>query len=69
MTPAAGGGQPASPAMRRYSVLAGLKVIELGQVVAAPHCGLLLAAAGADVIKVERPPATIPGRTRPSTLG
>jgi crotonobetainyl-CoA:carnitine CoA-transferase CaiB-like acyl-CoA transferase len=45
------------PAMQRYSVLAGLKVIELGQVVAAPHCGLLLAAAGADVIKVERPPA------------
>jgi crotonobetainyl-CoA:carnitine CoA-transferase CaiB-like acyl-CoA transferase len=57
VTPAAGGGQPALPAMRRYSVLAGLKVIELGQVVAAPHCGLLLAAAGADVIKVERPPA------------
>ena len=27
------------PAMRRYSVLAGLKVIELGQAVAAPHCG------------------------------
>jgi crotonobetainyl-CoA:carnitine CoA-transferase CaiB-like acyl-CoA transferase/acyl dehydratase len=45
------------PAMRRYSVLSGVRVIELGQVVAAPHCGLLLSAAGADVIKVERPPA------------
>jgi crotonobetainyl-CoA:carnitine CoA-transferase CaiB-like acyl-CoA transferase len=43
--------------MRSHHALAGLRVIEFGQVVAAPHCGLLLAAAGADVIKVERPPA------------
>jgi crotonobetainyl-CoA:carnitine CoA-transferase CaiB-like acyl-CoA transferase len=43
--------------MKCSSVLTGLRVIELGQVVAAPHCGLLLAAAGADVIKLERPPA------------
>ena len=33
--------------MRCHTVLDGLRVIELGQVVAAPHCGLLLAAAGA----------------------
>jgi crotonobetainyl-CoA:carnitine CoA-transferase CaiB-like acyl-CoA transferase/acyl dehydratase len=51
--------------MQRYSVLAGVRVIEVGQVVAAPHCGLLLAAAGADVIKVERPPAGDDTRQNP----
>jgi len=35
--------------------LSGLKVLELGQVVAAPFCGALLADFGADVIKVEQP--------------
>ena len=40
--------------LRCASVLEDVRVIELGRVVAAPHCGLLLAAAGADVIKVER---------------
>jgi crotonobetainyl-CoA:carnitine CoA-transferase CaiB-like acyl-CoA transferase len=51
--------------MQRYSVLAGVRVIEVGQVIAAPHCGLLLAAAGADVIKVERPPAGDDTRQNP----
>ena len=53
------------PPMQRHSVLAGVRVIEVGQVVAAPHCGLLLAAAGADVIKVERPPAGDDTRQNP----
>jgi crotonobetainyl-CoA:carnitine CoA-transferase CaiB-like acyl-CoA transferase len=53
------------PPMQRYSVLAGVRVIEVGQVVAAPHCGLLLAAAGADVIKVERPPVGDDTRQNP----
>ena len=35
--------------------LSGLKVLELGQVVAAPFCGALLADFGADVVKVESP--------------
>ena len=35
--------------------LDGLKVLELGQVVAAPFCGVLLADMGAEVIKVEAP--------------
>jgi len=35
--------------------LAGLKVLEYGDFVSAPYCGKLLADAGADVIKVEKP--------------
>ena len=35
--------------------LSGILVVSLEQAVAAPYCGLLLAAAGARVIKVERP--------------
>ena len=35
--------------------LDGLKILELGQVVAAPFCGAILADMGADVIKVESP--------------
>ena len=35
--------------------LSDIKVLELGQVVAAPFCGALLADFGADVVKVEPP--------------
>jgi crotonobetainyl-CoA:carnitine CoA-transferase CaiB-like acyl-CoA transferase len=36
--------------------LAGLKVVELSHILAAPCCGLMLADMGAEVVKVERPP-------------
>ncbi|HEY2177620.1 MAG TPA: CoA transferase [Caulobacteraceae bacterium] len=42
--------------------LAGLKVIELGQLIAGPFCGQLLGDMGADVIKIEAPGAGDPMR-------
>ncbi len=44
--------------------LAGLSVLELGQMVAAPYCGKLLADLGADVLKVEEPRLGDPARRR-----
>jgi crotonobetainyl-CoA:carnitine CoA-transferase CaiB-like acyl-CoA transferase len=40
-----------------YSLLEGLRVLELGQFISAPYCGKLLADMGAEVIKIE-PPGT-----------
>jgi len=41
--------------MNEPSALAGLKVVELGTLIAGPFCGRLLAEFGADVVKVETP--------------
>ena len=51
--------------------LAGLKVIELSQIMAGPTCGMLLADMGAEVIKVERIPGGDDTRTysEPSVNG
>ena len=38
-----------------YSLLAGLRVLEVGAMLSAPYCAKLLADAGADVIKLEPP--------------
>ena len=42
-------------ATNSLSALAGLRVVEVGEMVAVPYCGKLLASLGADVIKVEPP--------------
>jgi crotonobetainyl-CoA:carnitine CoA-transferase CaiB-like acyl-CoA transferase len=51
--------------------LAGIKVLELAQIMAGPTCGMLLADLGADVVKVERVPGGDDTRTmnRPSVAG
>lgn len=43
--------------------LAGIKVIEFGQLIAGPFCGQLLGDMGADVVKIEPPGAGDPMRT------
>lgn len=48
--------------MTSQGALAGLRVIELGQLLAGPFCGQLLGDMGADVIKVEAPGAGDPMR-------
>ena len=51
--------------------LAGMRVLELAQIMAGPTCGMLLADLGADVIKVERVPGGDDTRqmNRPSVAG
>jgi formyl-CoA transferase len=52
-----------------FGALQGLRVIELGQLIAGPFCGQLMADHGAEVIKVEQPGAGDPmrewGRNKP----
>src|SRR5690606_18183790 len=51
----AGMGQEKDIAPLTGAPLAGLKVIEIGQIAAGPFAGMLLADLGADVVKVEHP--------------
>ena len=46
----------AGPREAKDTPLAGVRVVEMSHVLAAPTCGLMLADLGAEVIKVERPP-------------
>jgi crotonobetainyl-CoA:carnitine CoA-transferase CaiB-like acyl-CoA transferase len=46
-----------------FAPLEGIKVIELGHIMAGPVCGRMLADLGADVVKVERVPGGDPSRS------
>jgi len=52
----------AAPSSQASGALAGLKVIEMGQLLAGPFCGQLLGDMGADVVKIEPPGAGDPMR-------
>ena len=53
---------PTNPASERLGPLAGLKVLELGQLIAGPFAAKTLADFGADIIKIESPGAGDPLR-------
>ena len=50
------------PLDQTSQALAGLRVLEIADMVAVPYCGKLLAALGAQVIKIETPPQGDPSR-------
>ncbi len=50
------------PEVRNTGPLAGLRVVEMGQLIAGPFCGQLLGDMGAEVIKIEPPGAGDPMR-------
>ena len=49
--------------------LAGIRVIEVGHMLAGPYCGLLLADMGAEVIKIEPPEGDIARKVSPHFVG
>lgn len=49
--------------------LSGIRIIEIGHMLAGPYCGMLLADLGADVIKIEPPEGDLARRVSPHAIG
>jgi CoA:oxalate CoA-transferase len=49
--------------------LAGIRIVEVGHMLAGPYCGLLLADMGAEVIKIEPPEGDIARKVSPHFIG
>ncbi|MCL4182695.1 MAG: CoA transferase [Burkholderiaceae bacterium] len=49
--------------------LSGIRILEVGHMLAGPYCGLLLADLGAEVIKIEPPEGDIARRVSPHRIG
>jgi CoA:oxalate CoA-transferase len=49
--------------------LGGIRILEIGHMLAGPYCGLLLADLGADVIKIEPPGGDIARKVSPNFIG
>ena len=49
--------------------LSGVRILEIGHMLAAPYCGLLLADLGAEVIKIEPSEGDIARRVSPRSIG
>ena len=49
--------------------LAGVRILEIGHMLAGPYCGLLLGDLGADVIKIEPPEGDIARKVSPNSIG
>ena len=49
--------------------LEGIRVIEIGHMLAGPYCGLVLADLGAEVIKIEPPEGDIARNISPHRIG
>lgn len=52
-----------------HGPLAGLRILEVGHMLAGPYCGLLLADMGADIVKIEPPEGDIGRRVSPHFIG
>ncbi len=53
----------------RPAPLAGVRIIEIGHMLAGPYCGMLLADLGADVVKIEAPAGDIGRHVGPHSVG